>query len=244
MSGQVLDAAQNALDNGHSRRARATRERVLAAASQAFAQQGYAGTTIEAIALSAETAPASVYNHFASKAGIAQALAEHALAAHDDYVAAAWAIDASPLERLIAVAGATLAFARERPTLFQAIALSFLRPLGMFPAGTAASDAITARRELQLQRIAAQLEAAVDAGELSPLDVTATARFLVGAWTGVLTMWARPDSGVNPAATLSAGIRAVVTGMGTATTLTSHGRLRSRYERALVRHGLAGVGVV
>jgi AcrR family transcriptional regulator len=238
---RTVAADRPVAENGHQRRARATRERILTAASRAFAREGYAATTIEAIAAEAKTAPASVYNHFDSKAGIAQALAEHALAAHDEYVAAAWTLEASPLERLIAIAGATLAFARERPTQFQAIALSFLRPLGLFPAGTAAAEAIAARRRRQLLRIVAELEAAVSAGELRPIDVPATARFLVGAWAGVLATWARPDSGADPAVTLAAGLRAMVAGTGTAVAVTRDGRLRSRYERAMRRSGLAGV---
>lgn len=225
-------------ENGHARRVRATKERVLAAASDAFASEGYGATTIEAIAAAAGTAPASVYNHFESKAGVAQALAEDALAAHDRYVAAAWALELSPLERLIAAAGATLVFAREQPTLFQAMSLSYLRPLGLFPADTAAGAAISARREQQLQRIATNIEQAIDAGELAPMDVQATSRFIVAAWAGVLTMEARPDADADPVATVTAGIRAIVKGVATPATLAGSGRLHARYERALTRHGL------
>lgn len=181
-----------------------------------------------------------MYNHFESKAGVAQALAEHALESHERYVAAAWSLGASPLERLIAVSGAALAFARDQPTLFQAISLSYLRPLGLFPVGTSAAGAIAARRELQLQRIAANLEAAVDDGELRSIDVAATARFIVGAWAGVLTMEARPDSETDPVATVTAGIRAIIKGTAGPATVTRDGRLRARYETALRRHGLDG----
>jgi len=90
---------------------------------------------------------ASVYNHYASKAGIAQALAERALAAH------------------------------------------------------------------------------------------ATARFLLASWAAVLTMEARPDAPEDPAATLSAGIRAMIQGNATPATVTRTGNLRARYEDALERHG-------
>ncbi len=224
-------------ENGHARRVRATRERILAAALDAFARDGYGAATVEAIAAAAGTAPASVYNHFEGKAGVAQALAEDALAAHDRYVAATWALEASPLERLIAAAGATLVFAREQPTLFQAMSLSYLRPLGLFPANTAPAAAITARREQQLQRVAANLEAAVDAGELIPMDIHATARFIVAAWAGVLTMEARHDADADPVATVSAGIRTIIKGAAAPAALAADGRLRPRYEDALVRHG-------
>jgi AcrR family transcriptional regulator len=215
-----------------------TKDRILNAATEAFGSDGYGAATIEGIAATAGVAPASVYNHFSSKAGIAQALAERALAAHDEYVSAAWALDVSPLGRLIAAGGATLAFAREQPTLFQAISLSYLSPLGMFPGGTPAAEAITARRRQQLERIVTNLQAAIAAKELRPHDVAATARFFVASWAAVLTMEARPDAPADPAETLAAGIRAMIQGLATPATVTRDGRLRARYENALERHGL------
>ncbi len=227
------------MEDGHARRVRLTKRRVLDAATAAFARDGYGGATIEGIATEAGVAPASVYNHFSSKAGVAQALAERALAAQDEYVAPAWALDVSPLERLIAAGGATLAFARKQPTLFQAISLSYLSPFGLFPAGTPAAEAIAARRQQQLERISANLDAAVAAKELSAHDVVATARFLVASWAAVLTMEeTRPDPS-DPAVTLAAGLRAMVQGLAAPATLTREGHLRARYENALKRYGLS-----
>jgi len=236
-----------AQEDGHARRARATKERILAAASDAFAREGYNATTIDAIAEAAGTAPASVYNHFDSKAGVAQALAEQALAAHDEYVAATWSLELSPLERLIAAAGAVVAFAVERPTLFQAMSLSYLRPLGMFPADTPAAAAIRARREQQLRLVEATIEQAIEAGELAPMDVGATSRFVMSALAGVLTMEAHPDADADslttaPAGdsltTATAGIRAIIKGAAAPSVVNRGGSLRPRYERALARHGL------
>jgi AcrR family transcriptional regulator len=230
-------AAGVSSEDGHARRARRTRDRILGAATQAFGRDGYGATTIEAIAATAGVAPASVYNHFASKAGIAQALAERALGVHDEYVAPAWTLDVSPLERLIAAGGAMLAFAREQPTLSQSISLSFLGPLGLFPGDTPEAEAIAARRKLQLERIVANLEAAVAAKELRALDANATSRFLMASFAGVLTMEANLAGVTDPAATLGAGLRAMIEGLGAPATLTGDGRLRARYERALERHG-------
>ena len=237
-----INASPPASEDGHARRVRSTKERILDAAVEAFERDGYSPATIEAIAGAAGVAPASVYNHFASKAGVAQALAERALRVHDDYVAAAWALDSSPLERLIAAAGATLAFARERRTLFQAISLSYLSPLGLFPAKTSAARAIDARRQEQLGRIIANLDAAVAADELRPIDTLSMAHFVIASWAAVLTMYARPGSPADPAATLAAGIRAMIQGVATEATVTRDGRLRARYERALDRSGLTSPG--
>jgi AcrR family transcriptional regulator len=230
-------AAGMSSEDGHARRVRRTRDRILGAATQAFGRDGYGATTIEAIAATAGVAPASVYNHFASKAGIAQALAERALGVHDECLAAAWTLDVSPLERLIAAGGATLAFAREQPTLSQSISLSFLGPLGLFPNDTSEAEAIAARRKLQLERIVANLEAAVAAKELRPLNASAISRFLMASFAGVLTMEAHPVGATDPAATLGAGLRAMIEGLGAPATLTGDGHLRARYERALERHG-------
>jgi TetR/AcrR family transcriptional regulator len=233
---------QAARENGHARRARQTADRILEAAVKAFAQDGYRAATIEGIAARADVAPSSVYNHFSSKAGIAQALAERALSVHQEYVSAAWSLDASPLERLIAAAGATLAFAKAHPPLFEAISLSYLGPLGLFPADTAAAQAIAARRQEQFERIAAALDAAVASGELRPLDTAATARFVIGTWAGVLTMEAGPGSSADPASTLAAGIRAIFEGAAAPAALTADRRLRARYEKALAQHGFAARG--
>ena len=145
-----------AQENGHARRVRATKERILAAALDAFAREGYGAATVEAIATAAGTAPASVYNHFESKAGVAQALAEDALAAHDRYVAATWALEAVAAGTADRGGGRDARVRSEQPTLFQAMSLSYLRPLGLFPADTAPGAAISARREQQLQRVADQ----------------------------------------------------------------------------------------
>ena len=225
--------AGRARDDGQARRARRTADRILEAAVHSFAEDGYRAATIEGIAVRAGVAPSSVYNHFASKAGIAQALAERALGVHGEYVAAAWSLDVSPLERLIAAAGATVAFARAQPALFEAISLSYLGPRGLFPADTAAAQAIAARRHEQFERIVAALEDAVAIGELRALDTEATARFLIASWAGVLTMQSAPDA----ARTLAAGIRALIEGLGTPAA-KANGRLAHRFEDALSRHVL------
>jgi len=233
-----LIGSRAAHEDGHARRARATKERILSAAGDAFTREGYNATTIEAIADAAGTAPASVYNHFDSKAGVAQALAEQALAAHDEYVAAAWALELTPLERLIAAAGAVIAFAIEQPMLFQAMSLSYQRPLGMFPADTAAAAAIGARRAQQLRQVEANIEQAIEAGELGPMDIHATSRFVMSALAGVLTMEAQPDAEADPRSTATAGIRAIIKGAAAPAVLNRDGTLRAGYERALARHGL------
>ena len=47
--------------------------RILTAAREAFAQTGWAGTTIRAVAREADVDPALVYHYFASKEGLLDA---------------------------------------------------------------------------------------------------------------------------------------------------------------------------
>ena len=215
---------------------RATKERILAAASEAFAREGYGATTVEAIAQHAGTAPASVYNHFESKAGVAQALAEDALAAHDRYVAAAWALEVSPLERLIAAAGAILAFALEQPTLFQAMSLSYLQAARPVPRrhrrrGPRSASAANSSS----QQVVTNLEEAIDAGELAPMDVARDLALHHGGLGRRPDAWKRaPTPTPTRSPPPAAGIRAIIKGAAAPAILTRDGRLRSRYERALV----------
>ncbi|GAA2376669.1 helix-turn-helix domain-containing protein [Dactylosporangium salmoneum] len=68
--------------------ARATREAILVAAGRCFAERGYAGTTMQAIATAAEVAVESVYG-LAPKAQLLKLAFERALAGDDEPVALA-----------------------------------------------------------------------------------------------------------------------------------------------------------
>jgi len=69
---------------GQPRRARsdATRQRILDTAREAFARQGYTGTTITDIARPLGITTAALYYHFASKADILDSLLAEPLAAY------------------------------------------------------------------------------------------------------------------------------------------------------------------
>ncbi|HLO13756.1 MAG TPA: helix-turn-helix domain-containing protein, partial [Anaerolineales bacterium] len=53
------------------------KEKIMEAALQCFARQGYAGTRIRDIAEAAEVSEAALYRHFASKEAVAQSLFTH-----------------------------------------------------------------------------------------------------------------------------------------------------------------------
>ena len=57
-----------------------TRARVLAAATTAFTETGYAGTTIRAVAEAAEVSQETVYKAFGGKAGLLKSVYDMAMA--------------------------------------------------------------------------------------------------------------------------------------------------------------------
>lgn len=86
-------------DDGLSR-AEATRSRLLAAASEAFAERGFHGTTTRDIAAAAGMSPAAVYVHYKSKE---QLLHQLSVEGHQRIIDVLESVDdsaASPAERL------------------------------------------------------------------------------------------------------------------------------------------------
>jgi AcrR family transcriptional regulator len=104
-------------------RARATRERIVQAATERFLDRGYAATTVESIATSAGVGVATVYQAFGTKAAILARCLDVAIAGDDEAVAvvdrewvAAARAEADPRRRLTAVvAGAAGIAARTAP---------------------------------------------------------------------------------------------------------------------------------
>jgi AcrR family transcriptional regulator len=64
--------------------ARATRARIIAAAQHAFVAEGYAATTMPAIASAAETSVETVYTAFGNKPALAKAVFDVAIAGDDE----------------------------------------------------------------------------------------------------------------------------------------------------------------
>ncbi len=64
--------------------ARATRARVLAAASTSFVERGFAGTTIRHVAQEAGVSPETIYKTFSGKAGLLKAVYDTTLVGDDE----------------------------------------------------------------------------------------------------------------------------------------------------------------
>jgi TetR/AcrR family transcriptional regulator len=198
-------------------RRRARTERAIVDAAEAvFREDGYGAATIERIAERADVGIGSIYHHFGSKEGLFLALADRALEVNERYMAEAYDGPGTPLERLLAAAGAYLRFHAEHPYYFRTVALPQLE--GRRGEGASQAEARIADR---VERLVGTLEELIrqarDAGELRDCDPRLLARFCWAAWNGVIATSLRPDrlrlSPEEVAAVLAEGQRVLVQGL-------------------------------
>ncbi|MBM4383726.1 MAG: TetR/AcrR family transcriptional regulator [Deltaproteobacteria bacterium] len=157
-------------------RAERTRQRLLDAAAQCFANAGYSKTTVEEIAASAHASKAVVYHHFRGKESILEALLERTLADWarvsdlDAYLARGAGLLAA-FERSLR---ASLDYARRSPLLR---ALFQLDPAVVL--GLGGSAAVQRSMSEARTRLVAAVRAAIASGELrSDLDPECAADLL------------------------------------------------------------------
>ncbi len=99
----------------HDRRRTRNREAILRAAENLFGARGIEAVSIDEIALAADLAKGTVYNHFADKDALAAEIASHARADGEARVAEANAGIADPIRRTIRGVIVFAHFAWERP---------------------------------------------------------------------------------------------------------------------------------
>lgn len=115
-----MDGKTGGKVDGRTARARATRARIVTAATGLFAAAGYAATSVETIAATAGVGVQTVYYAFGTKRAILAAALDRAVAGDDEPIATlerSWARQAlasdDPLEQLrLQVAGAADIYAR------------------------------------------------------------------------------------------------------------------------------------
>jgi len=174
------------------RRKAATAAAIMKAAERHFLDAGFHGTKIEDVATDADVATGSIYVHFGSKEGLYLALIERALQVEEGYLASAFDTAKTPGERLIAAGDAYLSFYVEHPGYFRMLAFPYFdtRP-------KAKADPVAARvaqlAEAQVTRLARAIGDAVEAGQIRQVDPWRAAKFMWGAWVGVISLNLRPD---------------------------------------------------
>lgn len=176
---------------GERRRAR-TRTAILDAAEEVFRRDGFEPARIEEIAERADVSVGSIYTHFEGKRGLYLTLVERSLELFGQYMLRSEDPSFTPLQRVLAGGDAYLRFHQEHPGAFQFLAF---RAPGL--AGLTDDDALEARIRDQvgglLDRFAQNIDAAIAAGEARPVDSARLARYLWGAWNGVIGLRLQPD---------------------------------------------------
>jgi TetR/AcrR family transcriptional regulator len=169
-----------------------TRAAIKDAAGRLFAEFGFERTTIEQIAEAADVSVGSVYVHFGSKERLHLVITTDAMDVNDRYIEEAQQAD-SPLERVLGVGDAYLRFALEHTVAFRFVSMRPVEPAGD-RAANEAERLVTERLQRIIMSIAADLQLAMDVGELRPVPLADAMTFVWGAWSGVAGLMLRQDS--------------------------------------------------
>jgi TetR/AcrR family transcriptional regulator len=215
------------------RRKARTVQAILSAAEREFLRYGFHNTTVERIAERADVSVGSIYVHFESKEGLYLALLERALEIEERYMDEAFRPTRSLAQQLFAAGESYLRFYREHPAYFRMLMLPHIdaRPEDSAPAAT---RRLAERAEAQIRRVAAMIELGVRTGALRPVDPYRAAKFMWGAWTGVIALNLRPDrmrlDDRELEAVLEQGYRLLAEGVASMSLRSGDGSLRPEFD--------------
>jgi TetR/AcrR family transcriptional regulator len=223
--------------NGTSRSGRRkarTVQAILEAAESKFLDRGFHGTTVEEVAGAADVSVGSIYVHFGSKEGLYLALLERALAIEEHYMDEAFKPTLSHSQQLFAAGWAYLRFYLDNPGYFRILMFPHIdaRPEDSVPA---VAQRLAERAEAQVQRVAKIIELGIKTGAARPVDPYRAAKFMWGAWSGVIALNLRPDrlrlDDEELRAVLEQGRRLLAEGIATmALRDPEDGRLRPEFD--------------
>jgi AcrR family transcriptional regulator len=163
-------------------------EQILEVASRIFCEKGYHDTSVDDIALQAETSKGGVYFHFPGKQAIFGALLDRTSALLRSRVQAAMDRESDPIRQAeIALAVVLETFASHR-TLAR---LFLVEAPG---SGREFHQRLAAIRDDYTRLIRERLDLAVAQGVIPPLDTTIASRVWFGALNEVVTAWALSDA--------------------------------------------------
>jgi TetR/AcrR family transcriptional regulator len=174
------------------RRKARTESTILGAAETLFLERGFHGVTVEQVAEAADVAVGSIYVHFDSKEGLYLALLERAFEVERSYMEAALDSGSAPLQQLLLAGDAYLRFYFENPGYFRILVWPHVdaRPGDELPE---AAQRLAERAEQQVVRLAEVLAACQKEGLVRDGDPYKVAKFMWGAWNGVIALNLRPD---------------------------------------------------
>ena len=224
------------------RRKAQTVQAILRSAERNFLERGFHNTTVEQIADDADVSVGSLYVHFQSKEGLYLALLERALAVEELYMAEAFRPTLSLGQQLFAAGDAYLRFYRDHPGYFRILVFPTVdaRPEDSLPS---AAQRLAERAEGQVQRVAAIIELGVKTGAARPVDPYRAAKFMWGAWSGVIALNLRPDrlrlDDAELEAVLEQGRRMIAEGIASMGLRSADGSLRPEFDALPVSgHGV------
>jgi AcrR family transcriptional regulator len=173
-----------------------TRQTILAAAGDLFARQGIQPTTMDEIATAADLSVGALYKHFGGKEAVALAFIAESL----DVLGAS--IDearstASPIARVYAAGDAYFRFAMEHPAASRFAMIRVLQPTGN-PEFEKLHQEMSGRTQRLVLGIAADLKAAMVAGQIPTAPIDETMVLLWGIWSGITTLVVRQDGSAIP----------------------------------------------
>jgi TetR/AcrR family transcriptional regulator len=215
------------------RRKARTVQSIFDAAEQEFLERGFHGTTVEEIAQAADVSVGSIYVHFQSKEGLYLALIERALDVQERYMDEAFRPTLSLGQQLFAAGWAYLHFYLDHPGYFRILAFPHVdaRPEDDL---SFATQRLAERAEAGVRRIAGIIELGVKIGAARPVDPYRAAKFMWGAWAGVIALNMRPDrlrlDDSELRAVLDEGRRIVAEGIASMALRQPDGTLRPEFD--------------
>jgi TetR/AcrR family transcriptional regulator len=232
-AGAVARDVPDALASRSERRKARTLGAIFDAAEPRFLAQGFHGTTVEEIAQAADVSVGSIYVHFGSKEGLYLALIERALDVQERYMEEAFRPTLSLGQQLFAAGWAYLRFYLDHPGYFRILAFPHVD--AQAPDDRAfATQRLAERAEAGVRRVASIIELGVKTGAARPVDPYRAAKFMWGAWTGVIALNMRPDrlrlDDDELRAVLEQGRRIVAEGIAAMALRGPDGNLRPEFD--------------
>jgi TetR/AcrR family transcriptional regulator len=157
---------------------------------------------------------------------------ERALEIEEQYMDEAFRPTLSLGQQLFSASDAYLRFYRDHPDYFRILMFPHLdaRPEDV----QVATRRLAERAEAQIRRVASVIELAVRTGVSRPVDPYRAAKFIWGAWTGVIALNLRPDrmrlDALELEAVLEQGRRLLAEGFAAMSLRTADGSLRPEFD--------------
>ena len=165
----------------------ATRDRILQAALQVFAEKGYHRAVVDDIVRASQTSKGAVYHHFPNKEALFLALVDEFSARLAEAIATAIEGSHGALGKVQAALGAGLqTFARHR----ELARILLLESVSLGPAYAAKRAEVHGRFAALIQ---AHLDQAVAEGSIPPVDTRVATLAWLGAVNEVVIQWLHSD---------------------------------------------------